>query len=55
MRLSRLILFLFVLVLMSGTTESALAQEADAFYNQERSHQSLGYRTPEAVYCGNTA
>ncbi len=25
------------------------------FYNQERSHQSLGYRTPEAVYFGKTA
>ena len=25
------------------------------FYNQERSHQSLGYRTPEAVYFGKAA
>jgi putative transposase len=24
-----------------------------AFYNDERSHQSLGYRTPAAVYRGS--
>ena len=25
------------------------------FYNDERPHQSLGYRTPSAVYRGTTA